>query len=415
MVTRVALINPPSPFLLSDTIMPPLGIMYLSSYLKSKGVDAKIFDLASNPTCENEVGTTFPDFNSYDIYAFTATTPQYPTVLQILNCIKPILNPESIFVIGGAHSTAFQEKCRPQFDYVIYGEGEEALYTISKLYKPNIIKGKQINIVDTIPFPDRNFKGFEKYHYEIDGNRATTMITSRGCHFRCAFCMNIWGNRVRLRSSENVIDEVKEVKRLGFDAIQFYDDTFTVSRKRLYKICDGLRKLEMKWRCFIHANTVNKEDLKYMKMSGCVEVGMGVESGNNLILKTINKKIDINRAIQICNLAHEVGLRIKTFLIIGLPGESYETVNSTIRFLELAKPDDFDYSIYTPFPNTKIWNEKENFDIIFDKEKLEFSKMFYKGKVGQYCSQVSTSNLKSTDIEALRDYVDTVVRWSVIR
>lgn len=414
-MVKVALVNPPSPFLIDDKVMPPLGIMYLSSYLKEKGVKVEIFDLAVLPT-----GGRLP--HGHDIYAFTSTTPNYPSVLEIMKRIKENNN-KSIFVIGGSHATAFEEKIRDDgWDFIVVGEGERSLHTISQIVenqgedarrKGHLISMPHIEDINTIPFPDRTFKGFDSYNYTIDGLRATTMITSRGCPFSCYFCMNMWGNNVRLRNSENVIKEASHIQNMGFDAVQFYDDTFTVSRKRLYKICNGLKELDMKWRCFIHASTVSKGDLKYMKMSGCVEVGMGVESGSDLILNTINKKIDINKAIQVCGWAHESGLRIKTFLIIGLPGESQETVNATIRFLELAKPDDFDYTVYTPFPNTKIWNEKEKFDIIFNKEKLDYSKMFYKGKSGQYCSQVSTSQLSSDSIEKLRDYVDTITRRKI--
>lgn len=224
----------------------------------------------------------------------------------------------------------------------------------------------------------------------------------------------MWGNRVRLRSADNIIKEAKEIKeKHGIDAVQFYDDTFTVSRKRVLEICKGLKELETTWRCFVHANTVNRQLLKTMYDSGCVEIGMGVESGSDKILRTVNKQINLNKAIEICGICHNIGLRIKTFLMIGLPGEDETTVLKTIKFLELAKPDDFDYTIYTPFPNTKIWNEKEKFDIKFDKENLSYSKMFYKGKSGQYACQVSTLGLTSERIETLRDYVDVEIRRQI--
>lgn len=413
-MVKVALINPPSPFLVDDTVMPPLGIMYLSSYLKSKGINVEIIDLATNnyfnPSCPLD----------YDIYAFTSTTPQYPAVVDILNNIKKH-NQQSIFVIGGAHATAFGDKCRNDgFDCVVSGEGEETMYSISKFVENSensriygIVKARQIDTIDSIPFPDRSFPGFDKYHYEIDGKKATTMITSRGCPFDCYFCCNTWGNKVRLRSAENVLKEAEEIKNMGFEAIQFYDDTFTVNRKRVIDICKGLKDLDMKWRCFIHANTVDRSTLKTMYNSGCIEVGMGVESGDNNILKSINKKISLAKAIEVCGWCHDIGLRIKTFLIIGLPGESRSTVASTIRFLKHAKPDDFDYTIYTPFPNTYIWDNKEKFDIIFDKLKIDYGKSFYKGISGRYKSQVSTSHLTSEEIEKIRDFVDISIRKEI--
>lgn len=411
----VALINSPSPFLINDEVMPPLGIMYLSSYLKSKGIRAEIIDFATNDIHES-------DLIGYDIYAVTSTTPQYPYVISPKR-IKEI-NPESMTIIGGAHAMSFSEECKNDgFDCIVSGEGEEVLLSLSKFVengKKNnskicgIIKSKQIEDIDSIPFPDRTFKGFEKYHYEIDGNLSTTMITSRGCPFDCFFCCKTWKG-VRLRSAKNVIEEAKTLRDMGFKGLMFYDDTFTINRNRVLELCKSLKELNLVWRCFIHANTVDKELLKFMHESGCVEVGMGVESGSNKILKTVNKKIDIERAIQVCNWCHEIGLRIKTFLIIGLPGESQDTIDETIKFLKLSKPDDFDYTIHTPFPNTKIWDSSEQFDIQFDKNKLDYRKMFYKGIAGKYAAQISTSYLTSNEIEKYRDYVDIKIRKEIIQ
>lgn len=408
----VALINPPSPFLIDDKVMPPLGIMYLSSYLKSKGIRAEIIDFATNDVQES-------DLIGYDIYAITSTTPQFLEAIKILNIIKKKY-PRSIFVIGGAHATAFKNKCHKHFDTVIIGEGEDALLSICKFVGMSnnsricgLIKARQISNIDKIPFPDRTFNGFEKYHYTINGLPATTMLTSRGCPFNCHFCCNTWGNNVRLRSAENVIEEAKVIKEMGFKAIMFYDDTFTIKKERVVDIAKELKELNLIWRCFIHAYTVDYDLLKLMFESGCVEVGMGVESGNNEILKTINKKIDLEKAIKVCNWCHEIGLRIKTFLMIGLPGESKETINDTISFLKRARPDDFDYTIYTPFPETEIWNNYKSFDIQFDKDNLDYSKMFYKGKCGQYSAQVSTSYLTSEEIEKYRDYVDIEIRKEI--
>jgi len=418
-MTKISLINPPSPFLISDTVMPPLGLMYLSSNIKVNidnnhdinNDDVKIIDLAVNKDFK------IPD--NCDMYAFTSTTPQYNITLSIMKKLKS-KNQQSTFVIGGAHASCFSEECRKDgFDCVVIGEGERSIIDIynfvTKHKKDNsfirgIIRSRQIQNIDTIQFPDRTFDGYNKYKYILNEEKCATMITSRGCPFKCSFCCNMWGNTVRLRSSENVLQEVKQIKSSGTNAIQFYDDTFTVNKKRVEEICKGLKEMIITWRCFIHTNTIDLKLLETMKNSGCVEVGIGVESGNQEILNNINKKIEINKVIKICNDCHTIGLRIKTFLIIGLPGESHKSVDDTIKFLKLANPDDYDYSIYTPFPRTDIWDNTNKYDIKFDKETLNYSKMFYKGIYGNYQSQVSTSNLSIEDIEKLRNYIDNDIR-----
>lgn len=413
-MTSIALVNSNSPFLVSDTIMPPLGLMYLSSYLKNNIPDlkVKIIDMASNKN------TTIPD--SYDIYAFTSTTPQYNTTLSTMKETK-LKNPYSTFIIGGAHASCFQDKCLDDgFDCVIIGEGECALTNICNFeieHASNNVKirgtfkSKHIQNIDSIPFPDREFDGFQSYNYKINGKRTTTMITSRGCPFNCYFCCNVWGNNVRLRSPKNILKEVKQIKdHYNINSIQFYDDTFTVNKQRVIDICKGLKEFDITWRCFIHANTVTPQLLEQMHNSGCVEVGMGVESGSQKILNTINKKTTVEHNKETIKTCKNIGLRIKIFLMIGLPGESEETIQSTVKFLKETSPNDFDYTIYTPFPNTEIWNNQFNYDIKFNKDSLDYSKMFYKGISGRYTSQVSTSHLTSEKIEKYRDCVDTKIR-----
>lgn len=409
-MTSIALINPPSPFLLDDAVMPPLGLMYLSSYLKEHGQEPTIYDLAVNSDI---------NIKGNEIFAITSTTPQYPEAIKIIDMLRNKY-PQSLFVIGGAHATAFKNKCRKHFDAIITGEGEDALLSICKFIDMSdnsricgLIKARQISNIDEIPFPDRTFNGFEKYHYTLNGLPTTTMMTSRGCPFNCHFCCNTWGNKVRLRSSLNVLVEVEQLKEMGFKAIMFYDDTFTINKKRVIEIAKGLKELNIVWRCFIHASTVDYDLLKLMFESGCVEIGMGVESGNNGILKTVNKKIDLEKAIELSDWCHQIGLRIKTFLMIGLPGESKETINNTISFLKRARPDDFDYTVYSPFPNTEIWDHKEKYDIIFDKDNIDYSKLFYKGIAGKYTAQISTSKLTSEEIERYRDYVDIEIRKEI--
>lgn len=397
----IVLVNPPSPFLKDHLVMPPLGLMYLSSYLKSKNIGVTIHDLASSDNKINKI-------QEVDIMAFTATTPQYPYTLKAMKS----LNCETIKVIGGPHVSSIGNCNSDGFDISVIGEGELALSQIvmSKNISNSILVGSPVINLDNLPFPDREWNGFEKYHYKFKDYNATTAMTSRGCPYNCGFCFNMFGNNVRFMSPEKVIEEAKIISKLGFDMIQYYDDTFTIIKHRVKKISNGIKKLNIKYRCFIRANTVNKELLYTLRHTGCIEVGMGVESGSQKIINNINKQITIEQCKNVINYCHKIGLSIKIFLMIGLPYESKETVNQTIDFLKETKPDDFDYSIYTPFPHTDIWNNKDKYDINFNKNRLDYLKMFYKGVSGNYTSQVSTSNLSSEEIEKLRDYVDIDIR-----
>lgn len=389
---------------MDQMVMPPLGLMYLSSYLKSKNIDADIYDLGQNDI------TKIPQTR---ITAFTATTPQYNYAVNAVKSIKH----HTIKVIGGPHVSCFDYP--NDFDITIKGEGESALYSIcttSKIENCHIV-GNPILDLDSLPFPDREWDGFKNYRYIFKDYNFTTALTSRGCPYHCGFCFNMFGTKVRFMSAKKVIDEANIIKDLGYDGIMYYDDTFTLDKKRTRKIAEGLRNIDIKFRCFVRANTVTYEQLEMMKNNGCIEIGMGVESGSQAILNNINKGITIEQCKNVIDNCHKINLSIKIFLMIGLPSESKYTIEETKKFIIDTKPDDFDITIYTPFPKTDIWQNYWNdqkllnnglkLDIIF-KKNIDYNSMFYKGINGRYSSNVATYNLSFEDIEKSRDEIESL-------
>lgn len=393
-------VNPPSPFLEDPLMMPPLGIMYLSSYLKNKGIKTDIYDAS----------TTDKKIPKARITAFTSTTPQYNYALDLLKSIKH----ETIKVIGGTHASSFMNCLKDGFDVTVSGEGEIALNSLCnmKSVKSSHISGSPIHNIDTLPFPDREWKGFKKYRYQFEDYNFTTAMTSRGCPYKCNFCFNIFGNKVRYMSPDKVLEEAKLIKNCyGFDGVMYYDDTFTVNIDRIKKIIEGLNDIDLKFRCFVRANTVNYDILKLLKDNGCVEVGMGAESGSQHILDSMNKKIKIEESKNVIKMCNKIGLRIKPFFMIGYPGENIESVNMTKEFIKDTRPPDFDITIYTPFPRTQVWNEYYKKDSKLDiefKEPVDYNKMFYKSVEGRYSSNVRTSNLSYKDIEILRSEIESL-------
>lgn len=390
---EVVLVNPPSPFLKDQLVMPPLGIMYLSSFLKSFGVDTVIHDMA----------VTKKQIPEANITAFTATTPQY---LHAVEATEEVAQHITRTVIGGAHASSFGN-CR-EFDYEVHGEGELALYNIvmNNIYDtplPRIHKGIPIENLDVLPFPDRYWDGFKNYHYDYDGMKFTTAMTSRGCPYNCAFCFSMLGKKVRNMSVGRVIAEAVQIQNMGFDGIMYYDDTFAINEQRTTEIAQGLNNLEMKFRCFTRANTINEKLLQILKKNGCVELGMGVESGSQKILDTVSKGVkvsDCENAIQMCR---DAKIKLKIFLMIGLPGETAETIKATKQFILWNQPDDYDISIYTPFPQTKLWDMHSigASDIEY-KEPIDYNHMFYKSVEGRYKSNVRTKALSFEEIEHAR-------------
>ncbi len=387
----IVLVNPPSPFLKDQLVMPPLGIMYLSSWLKSFGLSVEICDLSQNhkiPVAK--------------ITALTATTPQYPYALNIIKSIKN----ETKTVIGGAHASSFGN-CA-DFDIEVHGEGELALYNIVMNNKyniplPRIHKGTLIENLDTLPFPDRYWDGFKKYHYNYDGIKFTTAMTSRGCPYNCAFCFRLFGQKVRNMSVERVITEAVQIQDLGFDGIMYYDDTFAINRERTTNIAKELNHIGMKFRCFTRANTIDEKLLCTLKKNGCLELGMGVESGSQKILDTVLKGVKVSDCERVIQMCRQNKMKLKIFLMLGLPGETTKTIEATKQFIIRNQPDDYDISIYTPFPKTKLWDlHQKNMTDIEYKEPIDYGHMFYKSVEGRYKSNVRTKELSFENIEHAR-------------
>ena len=345
-----------------------------------------------------------------DFIGLTSTTPQASNLEKIYGVLRKN-NPDAFFVMGGNHATAFPEKFLEMgFNSVIVGEGENAILNIINDLKEGkkpeeIIKKPFIEDIDTLPFPARDLIPINEYEFLIDGKNATTVLSSRGCPYRCIFCANnVWGKTVRQRSSKNVIEEAKELKeKYGFERIMFFDDTFIINRKRLFEICDGLKELELKWRCFIRANLVDKEMLKKMKDSGCVEVGVGIESGSQKILDIIKKDTTVEMNSNVIKMCKEINLVCKAFIMVGLPGETKETLEETKKWILDNKPEKYDLTIYMPYAQSEVWDYPDNFDIKFDKDKIKYS--WYKGKKGELHCYVSTSDLKPEEILNFRNKV----------
>jgi radical SAM superfamily enzyme YgiQ (UPF0313 family) len=182
------------------------------------------------------------------------------------------------------------------------------------------------------------------------------VITSRGCPNDCTFCENsTFGRKVRLRSAENIVDEIEMlITRFGIKEIAFVDDTFTLSRRRIQNIFElaRKRKLFFHWSCMSRINTVDECLLKYMKDNGCWYIAFGIESGDRDILKEIRKKINLNDARRTIATCNKLNIKTKGFFIIGHPKETIDTINKTIDFATSVDLDHIVVTINTPMPGS---------------------------------------------------------------
>lgn len=384
-------------FVINDFIIEPLGIMYLSSSLKQAGHQVNI------------IKTVYKEYEKYalinekhypaevvpyeeklikdiqlinpDIVAFSATTGMHSYYLRINQFIKKQL-PRVKSIFGGPHPTFFPEVIDSKFlDAICLGEGDNAFVDfVNALSKssdftniPNIwakSNGKLfkndvrplIENLDTIPFPDReiiyNFKSSYK-------NPIKNFIIGRGCPYDCTYCFNHAyselyagkGKRVRLRSPENVLAEILNVKKTSpLEIVYFQDDIFVLSQQWLKDFLPAYSsKIKLPYHCHLRANLVTDELLKMLKNSGCISVTLALEAGNDQIRnQVLNRNMSKEQIFNACKLLHMHKIKFRTENMIGLPGETINTALETLKMNIKCRPAIGWASLYQPYPKTKL-------------------------------------------------------------
>jgi anaerobic magnesium-protoporphyrin IX monomethyl ester cyclase len=398
---KVTLISPPSPFLINQKAFPPLGLLYVAGFLEHNGIEVNVADLADK---ETELENALEPYLDANLYGVTATSPQYPQALKIQKILRR-RNPKARIVIGGAYPSSLPDKCiRDGFDYVIAGEGEEAMLqlitNINKKGISRVINASYIQKMDIIPLPARHLIDIKSFAYDIGDGCGTTLITSRGCPFTCSFCSKeVWQSGTRFHSTDYVISELEHIiSNYDFKHFLFLDDTITIRKKRLLELCSHMERLNIKWRCYARTTTT-REMLIAMKRAGCIEIGVGIESGSQKILDIVDKNETVEQNSAFVELCKEVGILANVFIMIGLPGETYETVEETRRWMERVRPHKFGFNIFMPYAGTPVYKNPDKYDIqIFDVPE---ERSWVKGRQGEYESFVATSELSRGEIERL--------------
>ncbi len=403
---KVSLVYPPSPFLLDERVMPPLGILFLATQLEQAGHEVKILDLTGKADYLDAINTAMDS----DLIGFTSTTPQYPICLRI----KERLKQEEYggrLAIGGIHPTSDPFGVSDDgWDAICLDEGERAILKIAE-GKNGIVQEPLVPDLNSLGHPARHLIDLESYRYEIGGEKASTTFTQRGCVFNCSFCESPLAGRwkVRYHSPEWVKDEALILKEdYGMGGMMFFDDELNINIPRLMKICELLKPLKMKFRGFFVAPKATEELLGMMKEAGFFEIAVGLESGSPELLKNIHKPQTVDIMVHFAELAHKVGIRFKAFTIVGLPGESWDTIAMTERLLEKVRPDDLDVGILQVYPGSPIYLHAEDYQRKGLSWEIDYTKAWYRSSPGAYQDliQVQTPHMTKRELIAARDYLE---------
>ncbi|MCJ7523157.1 MAG: B12-binding domain-containing radical SAM protein, partial [Dehalococcoidia bacterium] len=369
---RTLLNNPPYPFLEFPII--PMGLLYLAAVLEDRDYEVDVLDLLVSRFTKDKIKRKLEEYQP-DIVGVTAVTMNYNTASDILKYCKSI-NPDLITLIGGPHVTFAPKETldeAPWIDIVIMGEGERTLLDIvdgKKLEQINGIAFRKdgvevtpqralIENLDELPLPARHLFPISRYHVLASH---CSLVTGRGCPFNCIFCVGskMGGRRARFRNPKLVVDEIEQGLALGFHEVNIEDDLFTLNHKHLHAICDEIisRGLDFKWSVFARVDTVNPDILQKLRKAGCDWLCYGIESGNQQILDTVKKKITLDRIRESVQMAKDAGVNVLASFILGLPGETRETLQQTVDF---ARELDtyYGFHVLAPFPGTDV---RENAD-----------------------------------------------------
>lgn len=350
----------------------PLNLLYIGGYLRKQGHEVKVWD--GNHQSEAELLKICDIFNPDYVGISCYTSPIVKESISLGRLIKSY-DPRVQTIAGGYHVNIFPKELLNHFDYVCLGEGENVM-TELRDKKERILAPEKVENIDDIPIPARDLVNMEWYNLQQNGKRVATLVSSRGCYFGCVFCGNL-NRRVRFHSSERVEEEVKGlIDKYGFKSFYFLDDLFTFNKERVLDITNRLKPLNIKYRIMTRADQLDKDVVKALADSGCEIINLGIESGNDEILRKINKRMTVKQNEDAVKLCKENGIDVKGFFMIGLPGETEETANQTIRFAKKLKKEGVtfaDFYLMVPFPGTEIWENPEKHKIeIVDRNFEEY-------------------------------------------
>jgi radical SAM superfamily enzyme YgiQ (UPF0313 family) len=385
---RISLLNPP--YSLDDyfgslsrtgSIQQPLGIAYVSSFLKVSSHKVQLIDGSALRCTVHDLVREVSRFHP-DIVGITATTPGYRKALELAKQVKGELGLP--IILGGPHVTSLAPDTLGEsvFDYGVIGEGEittlNLLDTLERGGELSRVEGiafkkdgevkvtprrEYIKDLDLLPFPDRDsLPPLSAYRPSPSSYRRLplgTMVTSRGCPHHCIFCDRaVFGNLYRARGASNVVDEMEAlVTRHGAKEVRFWDDTFNLYPKRVIQICEEIirRKLDVEWTCVARVSNMTSDILKTMRRAGCWQVDYGIETGNAAILAGIQKGITIDLVRRAVAKSRSNGLHVRGFFMLGLPGETSGTMRETIEFAKTLALDVAVFHITTPLPGTELY------------------------------------------------------------
>ena len=374
-------------------------------YLIGEGFDRYLRTL-NDPTAGiwGEIRQAIADFKP-DVVGITAKTQNFTSATRVARIVKS-LNPDTLVITGGPHATLSTENALtcPDIDIAVRGEGEMTLVELLQAHGAGrpleniagtayrqgdriIFAPPRTNMpdLDELPFPAEAapevLRDYE--HYPIEAFEY--VFSARGCPYSCTFCESkaIWTQKTRWRSPENVVQEIKLLQERGVEYVYFDDDTFGIQNRYIKELCTLMeRELpDLRWGCEMTVSVSKEQSLEYMRRAGCITVRVGVESGNNEMLRKIKKATTIEKAYEAVRLYRKKGIEIQTFFMIGFPEETEETLRDTLNAIKNIESDHILLSIFTPYPGSELFQVCKELGVVDD----DFDITYYNHQSPENC------------------------------
>jgi radical SAM superfamily enzyme YgiQ (UPF0313 family) len=358
--------------------LPPLGLLYLAGHLK-KNHEVKVLDMAVSGQGIPELPSIINSFQP-DLVGVTAVIGLWPAVVDIFNLVKKI-NPSIYTVVGGPNATQYPEETLAirSIDFLITGigqfplmrlcnqleqgqsgEGIENCYVQGKTSAGDYrtVYSKEYEL-DEFELPDREAVPFSLYRIGFcPDNPTTTMVTSMGCPFRCAFC-DCHNQALQMRTAEKVVDEIAAVEKMGIKSILFQDELFTLKAERVKQICESLikRKIKIHWSVKSRVDCLQIWMPGLMKEAGCFNIHFGIESGNDATLTRMKKGYNTDSVRRAVGMVKSAGLSCTGNFMLAYPGENETDIRNTIAFAKGLSLDLAQFSITLDLPKTELFDE----------------------------------------------------------
>ena len=400
-------------------VWPPLGLWYIAAQLEAQGHRTEFFDLSL-------VGSKLPADGDFDQLWLSATSPQIAAVRAIGRQTEAWTRTRTVF--GGAAPWANPKTALElPFDLVVSGEGDHP-ETVARTVELAATPGADKHFV---PMPRRDLdwvlppirRWNDQYHSfmrDLEGNqrRMASLFTARGCPMSCSFCESgregvIWGNMVRYEPVEKVEVQIADIVSRGFTGLAYYDDIMPLNRPRTLALLEIHKRYNLVFRCFLRSDIIakygGKEYLEKLRDGGLIECFVGVESADNEIKRNIRKGTTIEQDEDILNWCKELGIRLKMSFILGLPGETRQSMERTRDWILKHRPHRAGFDRLIPFPGTPLVDHMENYDIKLEEPVPE--EFFFRGDPTlPHNAFVSTSHLTREEIDEFWVETDALLR-----